>query len=208
MVDTFKNDPILFESSVSRDRKPKKYNRTYLNDEKTRQYFVEYTDRQRKMKIERILLKNFRALHDVDLGNIPPLAVFVGENGNGKSTLFQVFGFLKDALVNNLKTVMQRMGGYKEVATRNHTGEPIVIKIQFRMVIAGKERLVTYHLEIANQNSASIVQREILRYKRCAYGSPFHFLDFSEGEGYRNGRAKVGSAESKNLTILKRHARI
>lgn len=44
MVNTFKNDPILFESSVSRDRKPKKYNRTYLNDEKTRRYFVEYTN--------------------------------------------------------------------------------------------------------------------------------------------------------------------
>ena len=136
------------------------------------------------MKIERILLKNFRALHDVELKDLPPFAVFVGENGSGKSTLFQVFGFLKDALMNNLNTAMQRMGGYKEVATRGHTGEPIVIEIQFRMAITGKERLVTYHLEITNRNGASVAQREILRYKRGAYGSPFHFLDFSEGQGY------------------------
>ena len=150
----------------------------------TRRYFVDLNGNPHTMKIERILLKNFRALHDVDLGDIPPLAVFIGENSSGKSTLFQVFGFLKNALVNNLNTAMQRMGGYKEVATREHVDEPIVIEIQFRMAIAGKERLVTYHLEIANQNSASIVQREILRYKRGAYGSPFHFLDFSEGKGY------------------------
>ncbi len=200
MRDPFKNDPILLESSVSRDRKPKKYNRTYLNDEKTRRYSVEYTDQQRNMKIERILLKNFRALHDVDLGNIPPLAVFVGENGSGKSTLFQVFGFLKDALVNNLKTAMQRMGGYKEVATRNHTDEPIVIKIQFRMVIADRERLVTYRLEIAARNGAPIVQREILRYKRGAYGSPFHFLDFREGEGYAISNEEDFDKSDEELT--------
>jgi predicted ATPase len=29
-----------------------------------------------------------------------------------------------------------------------------------------------------------VVLREILRYKRGRYGSPFHFLDFSQGEGY------------------------
>lgn len=28
------------------------------------------------------------------------------------------------------------------------------------------------------------MQRELLRYKRGRYGSPFHFLDFSAGEGY------------------------
>ena len=45
------------------------------------------------MKIERIRLKNFRALQDVELRDIPPFAVFMGENGSGKSTIFQVFGF-------------------------------------------------------------------------------------------------------------------
>ena len=136
------------------------------------------------MKIERLILKNFRALHDVELKNIPPFAVFVGENGSGKSTLFQVFGFLKDALKNNLSTAMQRLGGYKEVATREHADQPIVIEIQFRMTIADRERLVTYRLEIGISRGAPIVQREILRYKRGAYGSPFHFLDFSKGQGY------------------------
>ena len=136
------------------------------------------------MKIERIRLKNFRALHKVELKNIPPLAVFVGENGSGKSTLFQAFGFLKDALKNNVSIALQKMGGYKEVATRGHADEPIEIEIQFRMMISDVNRLVTYHLEIIMDNGIPVVQREILRYKRGEYGSPFHFLDFSYGKGY------------------------
>lgn len=137
------------------------------------------------MKIERIRLKNFRALHDVKLRNIPSLAVFTGENGSGKSTLFQVFGFLKDALQNNVSTALQRMGGYNEVVTRGHAEEPIFIEIQFRMKIAKSKRLVSYRLEIATDNhGVPIIQREILRYKRGRYGSPYHFLDFRKGEGF------------------------
>ena len=136
------------------------------------------------MKIERIRLKNFRALYDMELENIPPLAVFIGKNGSGKSTLFQAFGFLKDALRNNVTIALQRMGGYREVATRGHTNEPIEIEIQFRMMLAKVNRLVTYHLEIVMGDDGPRVQREILRYKRGAHGSPFHFLDFRNGQGY------------------------
>ena len=137
------------------------------------------------MKIERIHLQNFRALHDVELCDIPSFAVFMGENGSGKSTLFQVFGFLKDALQNNVSVALQKMGGYKEVVTRGHLNESIVIEIQFRMLIAEVKRLVTYHLEIAvDKNGSPVIRREILRYKRSSHGSPFHFLDFKEGEGF------------------------
>jgi predicted ATPase len=52
------------------------------------------------------------------------------------------------------------------------------------MLISGVERLVTYSLEIGERAGAPFVRREILRYKRGRYGSPFRFLDFSSGEGY------------------------
>ncbi len=42
----------------------------------------------------------------------------------------------------------------------------------------------SYSIEIGEENGAPIVQRELLRYKRGRYGSPYHFLDFSKGEGY------------------------
>ncbi len=76
------------------------------------------------------------------------------------------------------------MGGYGEVVTRGHANEAIEIEIQFRMRIAGSDRLVTYRLEIAADDGDSPFIREILKYKRGSYGSPFHFLDFKNGKGF------------------------
>ena len=39
-------------------------------------------------------------------------------------------------------------------------------------------------VEIGERAGAAYVHREILRYKRGQYGSPFHFLDFANGAGY------------------------
>ena len=136
------------------------------------------------MRIEKIKINNFRALHDITIDNIPRLAVFIGANGSGKSTLFQVFRFLKDALKNNVSIALQKIGGYNEVATREKQHEPIEIEIKFRLNITGKERLVTYHLMIARKEQKVIIEREYLCYKRGRYGFSFHFLDFSNGKGF------------------------
>ena len=138
------------------------------------------------MKIEHIHIKNFRVFRDATMDNIPSLAFFIGCNGSGKSTVFQVFGFLKDALQNNVNMALQKLGGYKEVVTRGHYGEPISVEIKFRLKISGTARLVTYSLEVAldPEHETPIVSREILRYKRGRHGSPYHFLDFANGKGY------------------------
>jgi predicted ATPase len=135
------------------------------------------------MKIERIRLKNFRVFQELNLEHVPALAFFIGANGVGKSTLFRVFGFLKDALENNVRTALQREGGFREWVTRGHERESIEIEIQFRLEITGANRLVTYLLEIGEEAGKPVVLREILRYKRGAFGSPFHFVDFARGSG-------------------------
>jgi len=134
------------------------------------------------MRIESIKLKNYKLYRDVELNNISDLVIIVGANGTGKTTFFDVFGFLSDALKGNVRQALQRRGGFKEVISRETTGF-IEIELQFKLTIAGKERLVTYHLEIGEEKGMAFVHREILRYKRGAYGSPFHFLDFSKGKG-------------------------
>jgi predicted ATPase len=48
------------------------------------------------MTIEEIHIRNFKALQDIHLANLPPMSVFVGKNGTGKTTLFRVFAFLKE----------------------------------------------------------------------------------------------------------------
>ena len=136
------------------------------------------------MHIERIRLKNFRVFRTLDLPDLPRLGVFIGANGAGKSTLFKVFSFLKDALENNVRTALQKEGGFKEMVTRGHEKENIEIEIQYRMEITGTNRLVTYLLEISEKNGKPQVEHEVLRYKRGRHGSPYHFMDFRKGKGY------------------------
>ena len=51
-----------------------------------------------KLKLESLRLKNFRALRNAEIKNIPNYCVLVGANGVGKSTVFSVFEFLKKYL--------------------------------------------------------------------------------------------------------------
>lgn len=137
------------------------------------------------MQIESIEIKNYRLFRNTRLHNIPRLCVLVGANGTGKSTLFDVFSFLKDALAMNVGKAVSKRGGYKELASRGFTHEPIEITLQFRLEITGYERLVTYILKIEpDAQGRAVVAREVLRYKRGANGKPFHFLDFAHGKGY------------------------
>lgn len=136
------------------------------------------------MKIESIRLKNFKTFRDVHLKDIPSFLVIVGANGSGKSTLFDVFGFLHDCLKSNVRQALDKRGRFGEVLSRDSDSDTIQIEIQYRMEIANYERLVTYSLEISERSKVPYVSREILRYKRTSYGKPYHFLDFSDGEGY------------------------
>ena len=138
------------------------------------------------MQIEAIRLKNFRAFQDVTLKDIPRFCVLVGANGTGKSTLFSVFAFLRDAMTTNLTAALGRLGGSRglqEVRSRGTTG-PIEIEIKLRTVLANKRsQLITYELHIDELNGRPAVAREILKYRRGSSGQPWHFLDFSNGTG-------------------------
>ncbi|SAI69660.1 recombination protein F [Bordetella ansorpii] len=153
------------------------------------------------MQIESIVIKNYRLFRNTKLEGIPRLCVLVGANGTGKSTLFDVFSFLKDALSMNVSRALAKRGGYREVASRGFTNEPIEITLQFRLEIAGSQRLVTYVLKISKDKQGKPqVEREVLRYKRGAYGAPFRFLDFSCGKGYAITNEEDFSRQDEELT--------
>ncbi len=134
------------------------------------------------MKIEALRVKNFKTFKDIKLANLPAISVFIGANGTGKTTLFDVFGFLRDSLQDNVKVALQKRGGFKEVVTRGETG-PIEIEIKFREDVGKTSPLVTYSLTISLENHQPVVEREILKYRRGQKGKPWHFLDFSKGKG-------------------------
>jgi len=134
------------------------------------------------MKIEALRVKNFKTFKDIKLTNLPAISVFIGANGTGKTTLFDVFGFLRDSLQDNVKVALQKRGGFKEVVTRGETG-PIEIEIKFRDDVGKTSPLVTYSLTINLENHQPVVEREILKYRRGQKGKPWHFLDFRKGKG-------------------------
>ncbi|MFZ3132778.1 MAG: AAA family ATPase, partial [Desulfosporosinus sp.] len=123
----------------------------------------------------------FKVFKNIRITNLPDMTVLLCANGTGKSTLFDVFGFLQDSLTDNVKAALLKRGGYKEVISRNEKG-PIEIEIKFRP--EPDEPLVTYELHIGlDDRGFPIVTRERLKYRRGQKGKPWHFLDFSNGSG-------------------------
>ncbi len=142
------------------------------------------------MKIETIRIENFKTFKKAEINHLPQMVVLLGPNGSGKSTFFDVFGFLNDALQNNVTTAIENRGGFEEVISRGCDVKKDLIKfeIQFRNSTTNKDKtpLITYLIEIGfNQtNGKSYIAREILKYRRGQKsGKPWHFLDFSNGEG-------------------------
>ena len=135
------------------------------------------------MKLESIRLKNFKAFKESEMRDIPKLCIVVGANGTGKSSLFSVFGFLKDALSGNVNTALAKLGGargFEEVKSRNSSG-PIEIELKFRD--APGKPLITYFIRIGLKDGRAVIEREILKYRRGSKGKSWHFLDFQHGSG-------------------------
>ena len=138
------------------------------------------------MKICSIAIKNYRALREITLEDIPGFVVLVGANGTGKSTLIDVFRFLKDCLKDDVRVALRKRGGFQQVVTRGFEHEAIEITLQIEMDIEAAQttRKVTYYLKIEDGDSGQIsVSKEALRFKRSSFGAPYHFIRFEDGKG-------------------------
>jgi len=93
-------------------------------------------------KIEGIRVQNFRGLKDVMLGKwmaesesepLTAMTVVIGKNGVGKSTLFDVFGFLADALKFGVEEAcdLRGRGGFEKIRSQGQT-EAIKFEIFYR----------------------------------------------------------------------------
>ncbi len=139
------------------------------------------------MRIQSIKIQNYKAFKDTHIQDLPKMCVFLGANGSGKSTFFDVFGFLSDAMHNNLTIAVNRRGGYSELISRGSNIQKDLIKIEIKFRIPQEEDhspLITYSLEFGFESGKVFVNREILKYRRGQFGQPWHFLDFTKGEGY------------------------
>lgn len=145
-------------------------------------------------KIEGFRIKNFRALKDVTLGRLwnqqkdkplTPMTAVIGKNGVGKSTLFDAFGFLADALKSGVEEACDSRGrgGFHKIQTQGQN-EAIEFEVYYKE--DGNARPITYELAInIDTNGRPFVLKERLRQRRKGqkYGRPFSFLVLNQGKG-------------------------
>ncbi len=131
--------------------------------------------------IRRLRIQNYRVLRKVEFNKLTPLTVLLGPNGSGKSTVFDVFAFLHEAFTTNLRAAWDRRNRIRELRSRGENGL-ITIEIAYRQ--APRERLVTYRLELDEENGSPVVMEEVLRWNTSpGLGAPTDILKFRRGEG-------------------------
>ena len=85
-------------------------------------------------------IRNFKMFRDVSVRNLPPLAIFIGANASGKSTLFDVFRFLRDLFSGrSLNDTFAERGGFAEVLSRGAKESVIEIALNFLLPSKGGE---------------------------------------------------------------------
>ena len=131
-------------------------------------------------RLESLHIKNYRALRDVKLKQMRSLSVFLGANGSGKSTIFDVFALLSDCFTDGLRRALDKRGGIKELRTRGCNG-PIEFELKYRE--KPKTPIITYHLFIGENTEGPFVEREWMQWRRGSRGKPVRFLNFREGRG-------------------------
>ena len=170
-------------------------------------------------RIVGLKVKNFRVLKDIELRDLTPLTVLLGQNGSGKSTIFDVFAFLSECLETNLHSAWDKRGGMREIRSRGSDG-PVEIEIKYRET--ANTPFITYHLSINDNGNGPEVAEEWLHWRRGSSGKPFRFLEVKNGEGIaiagetpdRNDkRERVGLNTKDTLAIdtlgrLKDHPRV
>ena len=142
--------------------------------------------------IEGFRVKNFKSLRDVTLGRLwyqpqneplTPMTAVIGKNGVGKSTLFDAFGFLADALKSGVEEACDARGrgGFEKLRTQGQT-DPIEFEVYYGAY--ANVRPITYEIKIElDESGRPYVVSEVMLESR-GKNRPFCFLILFQGHGW------------------------
>lgn len=134
-----------------------------------------------KPLVERLTIRNYRVLRSVEMKNLTPLTVLLGPNGSGKSTVFDAIAFLNEAFTGGLRGAWDARNRMAEIRSRGANG-PVSFEIQYRE--HKRARLVTYSLDIEEEEGRPVVASERLRWTIAPQqGRPKEILVFAHGQG-------------------------
>lgn len=138
------------------------------------------------MKIESLEIENFKSIAHINLKHLDMLSVFIGNNGVGKTAIFDTMRFIRECVVNRtISLPLNRRGGFNDLLRRN-AETPV---IGFKLVVSEKEdpaHKLTYILRIEQSDSAAYVGKEDLTETRKVgrkYEN-FKIISYRAGKGY------------------------
>jgi len=146
--------------------------------------------------LKRVLIRNFRVLHNIEFKSLSPITVLIGENDSGKTTVIEALSFIFDCFTIGLRKTWDRYGGAKWIRT---LGKEVPITIEIECSIPDYDS-ITYHLSIDEENRRPIVIEEWIESRSESEGSPFRFLEHSAGKMKVIGNVK-GDDASKSTEI-------
>jgi predicted ATPase len=137
--------------------------------------------------IERIRIRNYRVLRDVELDGLTPVTALLGPNGSGKSTVFDALDFLAESLRVGLRSAWDQRGGAAGIATHGAAG-PVEIELTCRVEGA----VGAYRVVIKHDDDEPVVAEENLIWQPAGAEAPSEALDFRDGVGAVAGIGAIG----------------
>ncbi|UOZ02518.1 AAA family ATPase [Amycolatopsis sp. WQ 127309] len=128
--------------------------------------------------IERLRIRNYRVLRDVELDGLTAVTALLGPNGSGKSTVFDALDFLAESLRGGLRSTWDERGGATDIVTHGAAG-PVEIELTCRIVNA----VGVYRLVIEHDDDEPVVAEEKLTWQPEGAEAPYDLLRFQRGVG-------------------------
>ncbi len=142
---------------------------------------------------EYIAIHGYRRLFSISL-EMRPLAVMIGANGVGKTSLLEVFSLLASSAKGQLNTKISELSGLNEITTRDKTQ---MIAFMLRMRVPQNEPL-DYGLQISSKGQFYEINNELLTQKDKSKGADYisKYIDsFGMSIHYFNGGDKGDNNE-------------
>jgi predicted ATPase len=167
-------------------------------------------------KIEGIRVNNFRSLKDIQIGRLwwdgseseplTDMTVVIGKNGVGKSTLFDVFGFLADALKVGVEEAcdLRGRGGFEKICSQGQA-KPIEFEIYYREDENANPITYLIFINIEDSGRPFVMGEVLLQHpKEQTQGEVTAFLILANGKGFVwKGRGKKIEGNKEGFDALK-----
>jgi len=118
------------------------------------------------MRLTSIRLKNYKAFKDTEVSKLPCFCCWVGANGTGKTSLFNLFKFLKMALTTNVNEAVDELGGFAEVQSRE-AKDPIEIELCFENMSNSQQIIYNIEIDVVDEQVRVLIESISWRYGKA-----------------------------------------